>query len=114
VDVAAALDDALGQRKSDGERFEIARGAHHDGVRNAVEDERDWPFLTDAVDGDFGDTAALAAHFLLDDAGLFGLLSVKRSVVCRRIVGRVSRRLFRRVFQALSSGGAAFAYRIRF
>ena len=36
--VTAALDNPLRNRKTDGERFEFARRAHHDGVRDTVED----------------------------------------------------------------------------
>ncbi len=77
VDVAAALDDAFRNRKADRERFEIARRAHHHRVRDAVEDERDRPFLTDVVRRDRRVAGAMAAHLALDEAGL---------IVCVEIV----------------------------
>ena len=71
LDVAAACDDPFRDRETDRERFEVARRTHHHRMRDAVEDERDGPFLAHVVVCSFDDTAARAAHGQFDRAARF-------------------------------------------
>ncbi len=72
LNVAAAFHDPFRNRKTDRERFQISRRAHHHRVRNAVEDERHRPLLTDMIGDGFDRCAAVPVHLTLHGARLPG------------------------------------------
>ncbi|MNN36762.1 hypothetical protein D3C81_1506700 [compost metagenome] len=50
MDLRVVGNDALGQRKAHGERFQVQRRGHHHGVRDAVVDQRDRQLLGHVVE----------------------------------------------------------------
>ena len=45
IAITGMVDDAFAQRKADGEILQIQRRAHHHGVRDTVEDQRNGYFI---------------------------------------------------------------------
>jgi len=63
--VGALGHQALGQRETQRKRLQLARRDHHDGMRDAIENQRHRQFLGDAVGGAVSLEATTAQHLAL-------------------------------------------------